>query len=165
VGHFVSCLIPPVLSYSTQQCCLYLDLHESRLQVTGLPTRRSSIAVNFSIRYRYVVAACHYVLWREFYVRVVSWLCHHDCARTLKRSLAGKLAIVKLSSGFGFARISSRAPCALASFSRARIPRSACTRDVTCELYCKLDEQAMQAFGSSVNNSSWQCSPQHNWGN
>jgi len=29
---------------------------------------------------------------------------YHDCARTLKRSLAGKLAIVQLSSGFGFAR-------------------------------------------------------------
>ena len=25
-GHFVSCLTPSVLSYSTQQCCLYLDL-------------------------------------------------------------------------------------------------------------------------------------------
>ena len=63
---------------------------------------------------------------------------YHDCARTLKRSFAGKLALVQLSSGFSFARNSSRAPCALASFSRARIPRSACTRDVTCELYCKL---------------------------
>ena len=62
---------------------------------------------------------------------------YHDCARTLKRSLASKLAIVQLSSGFGFTRSSSRAPCALASFSRARIPRSARTRDVTCELYCK----------------------------
>ena len=61
---------------------------------------------------------------------------YHDCTRTLKRSLAGKLAIVKFSSGFGFARNSLRAPCALTSFSRARIPRSACTRDVTCELYC-----------------------------
>ena len=61
---------------------------------------------------------------------------YHDCARTLKRSFVGKLAIVKLSSGFDFARNSSRAPCALASFSRARIPRSACTCDVTCELYC-----------------------------
>ena len=55
---------------------------------------------------------------------------YHDCARTLKRSFAGKLAIVQLSSGFSFARKSS------ASFSRARMPRSACTRDVTCELYC-----------------------------
>ena len=61
---------------------------------------------------------------------------YHDCARTLKRSLAGKLAIVQLSSGFSFARNSSRAPCALASFSRAHMPRSVCTRDVTCELYC-----------------------------
>ena len=61
---------------------------------------------------------------------------YHDHARTLKRSLAGKLAIVQLSSGFGFARNSSRAPCALASFSRAHMPCSACTRDVTCELYC-----------------------------
>ena len=48
----------------------------------------------------------------------------------------GKLAIVQRLSGFGFTRSSSRAPCALASFSRARMPRSACTRDVTCELYC-----------------------------
>ena len=29
---------------------------------------------------------------------------YHDCARTLKRSLASKLAIVQLSCGFGFAR-------------------------------------------------------------
>ena len=63
---------------------------------------------------------------------------YNDCARTLKRSLSGKLAIVQLSSGFGFTRSSSRAPCALASFSRARMPRGACTRDVTCELYCTL---------------------------
>ena len=63
---------------------------------------------------------------------------YHDCARTLKRSLVGKLAIVELSSGVGFARNSSRAPCALASFSRARMPCSACTRDVTCELYCRV---------------------------
>ena len=61
---------------------------------------------------------------------------YHDCARALKRSLAGKLAIVQLSSGFGFTRSSSRAPCALASFSRACMPRSAHTCDVTCELYC-----------------------------
>ena len=46
-------------------------------------------------------------------------------------SLAGKLAIVELSGDFGFARNSSKHPCTLASFSRARIPRSACTRDVT----------------------------------
>ena len=59
-----------------------------------------------------------------------------DCARTLKRTLSGKLAIVELSGDFGFARNSSKHPCSLASFSRARIPRSACTRDVTCELYC-----------------------------
>jgi len=64
---------------------------------------------------------------------------YHDCARILKRSLADKLAIVQLSSGFGFARNSSRAPCALVSFSRARMPCSACTRDVTCELYCTID--------------------------
>jgi len=63
---------------------------------------------------------------------------YHDCARTLKRSFAAKLAIVQLSSGFSFARNFSRAPCALASFSRARIPRSACTHDVTCELYCSM---------------------------
>ena len=31
---------------------------------------------------------------------------------------------------------SSKHPCTLASFSRARMPRSVCTRDVTCELYC-----------------------------
>jgi len=61
---------------------------------------------------------------------------YHDCARTLKRSLSGKLAIVELSSDFGFARNSSKHPCTLASFSRARIPRSACTCNVTCELYC-----------------------------
>ena len=69
---------------------------------------------------------------------------YHDCARTLKRSFAGKLAIVQLSSGFSFARNSSRAPCALASFSRARIPRSACTRDVTCELYCTKDQHGIR---------------------
>ena len=63
---------------------------------------------------------------------------YHDCARTLKRSLAGKLAIVQLLSGFGFTRNSSRAPRALASFSHARMPRSAYTRNVTCELYCSL---------------------------
>ena len=62
---------------------------------------------------------------------------YHDCARAFERSLAGKLAIVQLLSGFGFAHNSSRAPCALASFSCARMPHSACTRDVTCELYCK----------------------------
>ena len=61
---------------------------------------------------------------------------YHDCARTLKRSLSGKLAIVELLGDFGFARNSSKYPCTLASFSRARMPRSACTRDVTCELYC-----------------------------
>ena len=63
---------------------------------------------------------------------------YHDCARSLKRSLAGKLAIVQLSSGFGFACNSSRAPCALVSFLCAGMPRSACTRNVTCELYCIL---------------------------
>ena len=47
------------------------------------------------------------------------------------------VAIVELSGDFGFARNSSKHPCALTSFSRARMPRSACTRDVTCELYCK----------------------------
>jgi len=62
---------------------------------------------------------------------------YHDCARTLKRSLSGKLAIVELSGDFGFARNSSKHPCTLASFSHACMPRSACTRDVTCELYCK----------------------------
>ena len=56
------------------------------------------------------------------------------------RSLAGKLAIVKLSSGFVFARNSSRAPCALTNFLRARIPCSACTRDVICELYCTMQK-------------------------
>ena len=73
---------------------------------------------------------------------------YHDCASTLKRSLAGKLAIVQLSSGFGFARNSSRAPCALASFSRARMPRSACTRDVTCELYCMYNKTHGSEAGS-----------------
>jgi len=61
---------------------------------------------------------------------------YHDCARTFKRSLSSKLAVVELSGDFGFARNSSKYPCTLASFSRARMPRSACTRDVTCELYC-----------------------------
>ena len=61
---------------------------------------------------------------------------YHDCARTLKRSLSGKLALVELSGDFGFARNSSKCPCSLASFSCARMPRSACTCDVTCELYC-----------------------------
>ena len=59
---------------------------------------------------------------------------YHDCARTLKRSLSGKLAVVELSGDFGFARNSSKRPCTLVSFSHARMPRSACTRDVTCEL-------------------------------
>jgi len=63
---------------------------------------------------------------------------YYDCARTLKRSLLGKLAIVELSGDFGFVRNSSKHPCTLASFSHARMPRSACTRDVTCELYCIL---------------------------
>ena len=62
---------------------------------------------------------------------------YHDCARTLKRSLSGKLAIVELLSDLGFARNSSKHPRTLASFSRARMPCSACTRNVTCELYCK----------------------------
>jgi len=57
---------------------------------------------------------------------------YHDCARTLKRSLAGKSTIVQLLSGFDFARnSSSKAPCALASFSRARMPRNA-TLPVSC---------------------------------
>ena len=63
---------------------------------------------------------------------------YHDCARTLKRSLLGKLAIVELSGDFGFARNSSKHPCTLASFSRARMPCSVCTRDVTCGLYCMI---------------------------
>jgi len=61
----------------------------------------------------------------------------HDCARTLKRSLSVKLAIVELSGDFGFARNSSKHSCTLASFSHARMSCSACTRDVTCELYCR----------------------------
>ena len=64
---------------------------------------------------------------------------YHDSARTLKRSLSGKLAIVELSDDFGFARNSSKHPCTLASFSRACMPRSACTSDATCELYCICD--------------------------
>jgi len=47
------------------------------------------------------------------------------------------LAIVELSGDFGFAHNSLKHPCTLASFSRARMPRSACTRDITCELYCR----------------------------
>ena len=35
---------------------------------------------------------------------------YHDCARTLKRRLAGKLAIVQLSSGFGLLAITRRLP-------------------------------------------------------
>ena len=66
---------------------------------------------------------------------------YHDCVRILKRNLSGKLAIVELSGDFGFARNSSKRPCTLASFSRARMPRSACTCDVTCELYCKFSSQ------------------------
>jgi len=42
---------------------------------------------------------------------------YHDCVRTLKRSLSGKLVIVKLLSDFGFARNSSEHTCILASFS------------------------------------------------
>ena len=62
---------------------------------------------------------------------------YHDCARTLKRNLSGKLAIVELSGDFGFARNSSKhGPCTLTSFSRFCMPRCACTRDVTCKLYC-----------------------------
>ena len=37
---------------------------------------------------------------------------------------------------YWFARKSSKPPRTLASFSRARVPRSACTRDVACGLYC-----------------------------
>ena len=48
----------------------------------------------------------------------------------------GKLAIVTLLGDIGFALKSSKSPRTLASFSRARVPRSACTHDVTCELYC-----------------------------
>ena len=69
---------------------------------------------------------------------------YHDCARTLKRSLTGKLAIVKLSSDFGFACNSSKTPCTLASFLRARMPRGACTRDITCELYCIQNTEAIK---------------------
>ena len=54
----------------------------------------------------------------------------------VKRNLSGKLAIVELSGDFGFAHNSSKRPCTLTSFSHARMPRSACTRDNTCELYC-----------------------------
>jgi len=63
-----------IILYSTKQCCLYLELHEPWLQdstVNGPPTRRSC-DVNFMYRL------------------------YHDCARTLKRSLSGKLAIVEL---------------------------------------------------------------------
>jgi len=61
---------------------------------------------------------------------------YHDCARTLKRSLVGELAIVELSGDF--ACNFSKHPCTLASFSHACMPRSACAHDVTCELlqYC-----------------------------
>ena len=54
----------------------------------------------------------------------------------------GKLAIVTLSVDIGFARKSSKSPRTLASFSRAGVPRSAYTRDVTCELYCNCSRMA-----------------------
>jgi len=69
---------------------------------------------------------------------------YHDCARILKISLSGKLAIVELSGDFGFAHNSSKHPCTLASFLHARMPRSAFTRDVTCELYCIVKSQFSQ---------------------
>ena len=75
---------------------------------------------------------------------------YHDCARTLKRSLSGKLAIVELSGDFGFARNSSKHPCTLVSFSRACMPRSACTRDVTCELYCSYLDLSFVLFIKEV---------------
>jgi len=55
----------------------------------------------------------------------------------LREVSQGKLAIVELSGDFGFARNSSKHPYTLVSFSHARMPRSVCTRDVTCELYCR----------------------------
>ena len=64
------------------------------------------------------------------------YVLYHDCARTLKRNLVGKLAIIELSGDFGFACNSSKPPCTLASFSHARMPHSARTHNVTCELYC-----------------------------
>jgi len=80
---------------------------------------------------------------------------YHDCARTLQRSFPGKLAIVQLLSGFSFARNSSRAPCALASFSRARMPCSACTRDVTCELYCSSTIMFLAPKNPRNNLTAW----------
>jgi len=61
---------------------------------------------------------------------------YHDCARTRKRSLVGKVTIVTLSGDIGFALKSLKSSHTLASFSRARVPRSACTCNITCELYC-----------------------------
>ena len=61
---------------------------------------------------------------------------YSDCTRTLERSFSGEISIVELSGDYGFAHNSSKHPCTLMSFSRAHMPRSACTRDITCELYC-----------------------------
>ena len=71
--------------------------------------------------------------------------------------------VVQLSSGFSFTRNSSRAPCALVSFSRARMPRSACTHDVTCELYCTYLEPVkyirMTVF--NINSQAQKCSDKY----
>ena len=62
---------------------------------------------------------------------------YHDCARTLKRSLSGKLVIVELSGDFGFACNSSKYPCTLASFLHARclVVRVPATLLVSCTVH------------------------------
>jgi len=83
---------------------------------------------------------------------------YHDCARTLKRSLAGKLAIVQLSSGFGFARNSSRVSRVLACLV-VRVPA---TLPVSCTVNYFFQEQtsaneAMQPIHllKSYGGSDW----------
>jgi len=73
---------------------------------------------------------------------------YHDCAKTHDRSLAGKLVIVTLSGDIGFAKKSSKPPRTLTSFSRACVLRSACTCDVTCELYCSILPVTFTSIGS-----------------
>jgi len=130
-GHFISCLTPPVLSYSIQQCCLYLELHEPCYRTAPWMDLQLDAHSSYTQYKVQICCSCMSLCSVNFMYRL-----YHDCTRTLKGSLSGKLAIVELSGNFGFARNSSKHPCTLASFSRAHMPRSACTCDVTCELHC-----------------------------
>ena len=61
---------------------------------------------------------------------------YHDCARTLKRSLSGKLAIVELSGDLVLLAIPRSLPVPsrvshVLAYLVVHVP------DVTCELYCK----------------------------